>query len=560
MTEIPNAPSCTAKANTVLLFGHGENATAVISAVLAHAHEQAHGKPFRYSGPVSFADKTARHMEEVVLSTVNSILIPMDLHGKSFDISVVNLSAASAHDIGLDISGFSGDCALFLAMLSASLQMEVPASIVSTGHIASPAGEIRMVKGLSAKLEAAINTDSVSTFIHPAIDGDSSMELFSPAEKERIAEALIRAKRELKIVSVKNIDELVQAVFSDEQVVLASLKKGFYDGYCSRSEGKTPALQALDYLTRNNEQRFWRVLERHLLAGRSVEAKELLHDLAQFFLLRNVYPKEIGNRLFRLVASLPPETRRFKTAFPLLPVVECIRLSQFALERDHEDVLLLFRSVSGDPPISLQIHSDLDETKKVEGGDSQLQLILAEMDPDRLTSLIGLPIDSARAVYVMDSVTLESYDQFIDSITSFYTHIMRHYRKVSEPVDLNAAGKEALELLENAFSKEGGLKGAWAEARHGTKGGLKWIFDAMTRQFSRQEQEKHINYAIKSTLDPLDRASKKSLIMSLLEHLRPVLPPDILSQPLEMLVEHHEAIVRTYVQSFSQMKTFLRSL
>ena len=423
MIQIPSERSFAGKANTVLLFGHGENATAVISTVLAHVHEQSHGKPLHYSGPVRFTDKTVEHVEEVVLRILNSILTPMALRRQSFDMSIVNLSAASVNDIGLNISGFSGDCAVLLAMLSASLQMEVQSNIVLTGHIASPAGEIRMVKGLPAKLEASINSDSVNTFIHPALDSDSSMKLLSPTERERAADALMRAKRALKIVSVRDINELVQAVFTDEQIVLASLRKGFYDDYDSRPEGNTPALQASNFLTRDNEHRFWTVLERRLLAGRSFDTKELIHALAQFFLLRNVYPKEIGNRLFKLVASLPPETRRFKTTFPLLPVQECIRLSQFAMETDLEDVLLLFKSVSGEGPVSLRIHTDTKEAKRVESGTGPLQLILSEMDTDHLTSLIGLPIDSARAAYIMNSVTLESYDQFIDSITSFYIHI-----------------------------------------------------------------------------------------------------------------------------------------
>jgi len=560
MPEMPGKKSLVGKAKTVLLFGRGEHAIAVISEVVAYVREQGGGKLLQYPGPVTFSEKTVRHLEEVVLAALKTTLPAMEPHNYSFDISVVNLSAASTHDIGLDITGFSGDCALFLAMLSASLQMEAPSSIVSTGHIAAPSGEIRMVKGLAAKLEAALNNNSVNTFIYPSMDGDSSMELLSPAERECTEDALMQAKQELNIVAVRDIHDLIRAVFTDEQVVLASLRNGFYNSRHSTPEGNTPALKAWRYLSGDNESRFWTVLERQLLAGQSVKSKELLHAMAQSFVHRNSYPKKIGNNLFRLVASLPPETRRFKTKFPLLAVLECIRLSQFAMETDQEDVLLLFRSASGEMPVLLATNTEVRNDKGDNQENSALQLILSEMDPDRLTDLISLPIDSARASYVMDSVTLTSYDEFVDSITSFYIHILRHYRKISEPVDRSTAAKEALELLEGAFSKEGGLKGAWSEARHGTKGGLKFIFDAMTEQLIRQEQEKHINYVIKATMDPLDRGRRKSLIVSLLEHLRPALPPDILSQPVDMFVDHHESIVRIYIRSFAEVKSFLRSL
>ena len=558
MTEASNKGTGVGKANTVLLFGDGEKAIAVISAVVVQVHKQERRRPLRYFGPVTLAQKTALHTEEVVFGTVNSILMPMNLPKPNLDISVVNLSATSAHDLGSTINGFSADCPLFDSMLSAILQMEIPSSIVSTGHIASPGGEIRMVKGLPAKLEAARNSGSITTFIYPALDGDSSMDLLSPTEKERVEDALIHAKQELRLVPVTGVDELVQAVFTDEQVVMASLRNGFYDAFHSKSQGGTAVIRAFEYLTSNNEDRFWSVLERQLLTGRGVAARELVHALATYFIDRNSYPKNIGSRLFWLLASLPPETRRFKIALPLLPVSECIRLSQFAKETDHEDVSILFRSASEMPFPSLR--SDNNDSEEADTRDSLLELILAEIDPDRLTSLVSLPIDSARAAYPMDSVIMDSYDHFLQGVTAFYIHIMRHYRKISEPVDIQAAEKEALQLLEDAFSREGGLDVAWAEARDATNGGMRWILDSMTRQLSNQEKERHINYVIKSTLDPLDKKAQRSLIVSLLGHMKTFLPPDVLSQPPEKFLRHYDVMVRSYVQSISKLKSIFRSL
>ena len=558
MSEISNNVVGMGKANTVLLFGDRKNSIAVISSVVAQVQKHDRRKPIQYSGPVTFSQKTALHTEEVVFSVVNNILEPMNLPKPKLDISVVNLSATAAHDLGSTIDGFSADCSIFVSILSATLQMEITPSIVLTGHIASSGGEIRMVKGLPAKLKAARNADSIETFLYPDPDGDASMEVLTPTEWKRVEDALIQSRQELRLVPVRGVDELLRVVFSDEQVVMASLKNGYYNGCHSKSQrGTTAVLRAFEYLTTNNEDRFWTVLERQLLTGRSVEARELVQALAAYFIDRESYPKNMGSRLFWLLASLPPETRRFKIAFPLLPVSECIRLSQFAKDTDYEDVSLLFKTASEMPSPPLRV--DSKESEKTDSESRLLELILSEIDSDRLTRLVSLPIDSARATYPVESVMMSSYDRFLQSIAAFYIHIMRHYRKMLEPVDMQAAEKEALQLLEDAYSKKGGLDAAWAEAKHANTGGMRFIFDAMTRHLIEQEKERHINYVLKSTLDPLDKKTQKSLIVALLGHMKPFLPPDVLSQPPEKFLGHYGVMVRSYVQSVSRLKSVFRS-
>jgi len=157
-------------------------------------------------------------------------------------------------------------------------------------------------------------------------------------------------------------------------------------------------------------------------------------------------------------------------------------------------------------------------------------------------------------------VTVNSYEEFCETITSFYMHLKRHTRKLSEPVDLNEAAPEALDLLERAFSKQGGLKAAEAEARTAVKGGLRLVLDMMTEQFKREEQEKYMNYILKSALDPLDWKSKVDLMGVFLKRLGPLLAPEIKSQPPERFAEHYEDLIRAYLQSIDRMNSLLRSL
>ena len=193
MADIGKKSSYAGRANTVLVFGHGDGATAVISTVVVRVREKKRGKRVRFTGPATFEKKTAEHIIEVVLPAADNILRALSLPEKYFDISVVNLDAASIMDTGLNISGFSADVPILLAILSAGLQMAVPEDVVSTGHIASPDGDIRMVKNIPAKLEAAIQAESIHRLVHPAIAQESPLDSLAPGERQSAADALAKA-------------------------------------------------------------------------------------------------------------------------------------------------------------------------------------------------------------------------------------------------------------------------------------------------------------------------------------------------------------------------------
>jgi len=230
---------------------------------------------------------------------------------------------------------------------------------------------------------------------------------------------------------------------------------------------------------------------------------------------------------------------------------------------DHEDVRLLFRADFAEKtwlPDRVSNPTGPGESTGTDEYKGTLQSILSEISAETLTNLIGQPIDTARAAYIMDSVTVDSYEEFNDTIASFYFHLVRHIRKLPDPVDSNAAGPEAFALLERTFSKKGGLQGALAEARNAINGGLRFILDMVTEQFKREEQEKHVNRVLKSALDPLDWKSKVDLTGALMKRLEPHLGPEISSQPPERFAVHYEVIIRTYLESMERVNSVFRSL
>lgn len=563
MTENIIQTSSSGRVSTVLVPGHGKDSKAVISSVIARVRARQREKRVRFIGPANFKQKTAKHIIEVVLPAADNIIKALDLSKSSFDISVVNLGATSLNEIGITISGYSADVPVLLAILSANLDLPISDDIVCTGHIASPDGDIRMVRGLPAKLRAAQKAESIHTFVYPDVDNDNSLENFTPAEKEAITDALFKAKNVIRTVSVRDIGDLVRVVFTEDRVILASLKKGFFKSFPSIAFRETAVGRAMEFFAKDSEERFWKALERKMIAGRNDDAKRLLLAFAEYHTGRKTYPKKMGSRLFNLILSLPPETRRRKLVFPVLQISKCIQLSQLAHKSELDDVVVLFKAATGD---IFQHLPNFEGGKKrsedtaIDCGNHQLQSILSEISVDTLTSLISLPIDNARAVYLMGEVIVKSNEEFNDSIASYYVHLLRHTRKAPESVDMKAAAAEGFALLEKAFAKKGGLKGALAEARNATNGGLRFIFDLMTEQFKHEQLENYVSLVLKSELDPLDWDGKVDLIRAFLNCLKNHLPTEITSQPPERYAGHYDIIVQAYVKSMDQVRSIIRSL
>ena len=71
-------------------------------------------------------------------------------------------------------------------------------------------------------------------------------------------------------------------------------------------------------------------------------------------------------------------------------------------------------------------------------------------------------------------------------------HLFRRVRGVDANEPVQAFGAEAFALLERTFAHGGGVKAALLEARTGAKGGMRYVLDAMTEQFKKEERGKEV--------------------------------------------------------------------
>ena len=173
----------TARAKTALVVSDAGRAVGVIASVVAVARETEGTRGIRFTGPVAVSTATQDHARGVVLPVVDRILAYLQLAPLGYDLSFVNLGAASSLDLPLSATGLSADAPIFLSLLAAALGLAIPQDTVLTGHIASPDGDIVMVQSLPEKLAAARDDPEIRRFLYPAFD--ASMRSLTPEGQTR---------------------------------------------------------------------------------------------------------------------------------------------------------------------------------------------------------------------------------------------------------------------------------------------------------------------------------------------------------------------------------------
>ncbi len=551
--------SSTGRAQAVFVFGRGEQAKTVISTVTASVGQSSIDERLFFAGSGRFDDSVKEHIHGVILSIIDTICRELSVPVKNYELSISNPGGASIHDLGIEVSGFSADLPVFLGMLSAALNMPVPDNIVATGHIASTGGDISAVGSLGSKLSAAIEDKSIDTFIYPDLKTDCSIAQLSPSQKQRAEAAIIEAKGMIELIAVHNICELLAAVFSNEATVTASLENGFYESPCSIVSGN-PVSDSINYFVRDNESRFWSVLEDKLLAGDGDHAKKLLRLRIEYQVNQQRYAHQFGAKLLQLIRSLPPVTRKLKVEFPLISTLDCVRLSRFAGENDATDIRSLYDAAEGkNIPVEVSVRQKAVYGKDIDSsGQFAVDTVVSQISSKGLAERIGIPIDTARSTYVLDSLRVVSDEQFFDTIAAFYLHLKRHISGSSQLTDDVTVRADAIELVERTFVDMGKLKGAMNEAIDPIHGGMRFILDLMTEQFRKERQKAYINRVIKEALSPLDVHAQLSFISALIQRLSHDLPDEIVSSPPERFIEHYEDIVREYVKSFDRINEVFR--
>jgi len=546
------------RAKTVLVSDEGP---ATITTIIAHTTDNKNPEKINFTGPVIFDNEVKNHINETIIPIVENIIKLLEiLSPPSFELSCVNIGATSSSDIGITVKGFSADLSIFIALLSAGLSLPIPQDIVLTGHIASPKGDISQVKHLTEKAEAALIDKTISGFIYPNLDLDSSLKTLKPKEYQQSEAAIRSCRGKIKSHKVNNILDVLEKILNPENIVLSSLEKGFFETKILEKEKNLIGWIAT-FLSHSNTSRFWKALELNLMAGNINKCHTLIKVFSDYYIERKKYPCSFGEKLHKIVLSLPLYIKRTPKLFPLLPKDRFIKLIQNVSEKDHNDFTFLDNALYGETSTQSRL-SDSNDNKKsvINNTTDKLNYILKQINPDLIRSTITQVYDEARASFILNKVTVETHEEFLDYLTAFYAHIYRYTNKIDQPIDKNALDSESLNIFNKTFNDKTKYNEALAESKNGTKGGMRYIFDIITEYLKQVAAEKHIIKIFRETIDPLEYQNRVTIIKEILYREKGNLPKELSSQPPEKYAVDYEDIIKAYAQSKTNLISILRRL
>ncbi len=535
---------------TVVVYG--ENA--YVSRITARLLESSANR-IEMIGPVNFSDTSRKQIDEVVLPLVDRIVGSLGVPQHSFEITLVDLDATSMLEHPTEISGRSMELSVFLALLSCTLNLPIRDEILCTGHIASIDGDIKMVRSIPAKLNAAVMEKTIETFIHPSLDNDNSVSsLLDESEIINVEHAINLHKDKINIEQVGDIASLLKKVFSDYALITASLSNDYFTTQFEHTPRNPINVRISEFFCKDLEIRYWQVFQSLIQSGKFDTASTLLSNRMAFQIKEGEYPDNFGQMVMQVMRTIPSS---FLTQLPdgFIAIQTWTQLIQFAREDQLNDVYLFLQAINPNywpslpkTELDTQTASQTTITKEV------VELVLNQISRKNLSKQIGRPFYNANSKFFHLLVVVESTEQFHQCVDSFYLHLMTHTRNSNSNVLPMSVQSDANDLLERAFSNNGGIVAALDEAKEGYKGGLPFICTRMTEQLINEEKEKYINFILTRAIKEDDIEQKIDFMRYFLKKIRMLFGDDISLDEPEYYAQNYKSLVRSYVQILDKLR------
>ncbi|MBK7105927.1 MAG: hypothetical protein IPH62_11650 [Ignavibacteriae bacterium] len=547
-------PEPIGRVNTVLVANEGK---AIITSIIAGIIETNLSERIKFTGLVEFDPKIQNHIIQIIIPHLDDIFQKFGIEKQTYLLSVKNISATSSSDTEFAINGYSADAPIFLALLSASLKLKIDNQTVITGHISSEKGDISQVKGLSEKLEAVVIENKYNNFIYPAMDGDNSLKILKPKEYDTSNSKLRKERTNINLIEIKNTFELIQNAVTIESIVNSSLDMNYFEKQKIMGEGYSD--QIFNYLVEENNKRFWKVIEELILTKKINQVHHLINKYLDYFINNKKYPNNFGIQLNKIIRSLPLSIKKMAKLFPIVPKSKYLELIQYANENEYEDITKLHEIAFYDKIKTNSLVNNLDENWTKEKREKQIiDYILEKINPYNIDTNLLSKIDEARAKYTLDKNQVETYEELIETISSFYLFVLKEINNSNMNIDEEKIQIEALNLFRKTYKYKHEYQQAIINALNGFEGGIRTILDDITRYIKTDTKENYVN-AVINEIDPTNYEIKKSLIQEIMNREKGDLKINKELLIPDKYIDDYIEIIRTYSQSKEQLnKIFAR--
>jgi len=183
-----------------------------------------------------------------------------------------------------------------------------------------------------------------------------------------------------------------------------------------------------------------------------------------------------------------------------------------------------------------------------------------ELDGARIAALIDEPVDRAAQSFVCPDQAPLDHLRFLDTMGHYVRHIYREAFPGGQQLTPGQAGDEALALLERGYEgrKGRGYDEALADASEAGEMGLLRVLLQVAELIKALTRQKHIQRILSEQITRSDFGLRCAVAQILLEHVRPYLPSEQQTWPLERWACLVEDLLETYFMFKNPLAAFFR--
>ena len=190
-----------------------------------------------------------------------------------------------------------------------------------------------------------------------------------------------------------------------------------------------------------------------------------------------------------------------------------------------------------------------------------LTKLLAKLDERYIARRIGIPHDEARMRYHISSNTVRDFDEFSRQIGDYYNqHVSAcvSYGGTMSPAKAASRGKA---LVEQEYRRRGeDIVAAFNDARDGTNGGMRTIYDIMADGLKAESVEDHTRDVFDRYVAPNSWEQKVNIIQQFIQHCGMLLSSSFRTDRPEQYAQNYQELIRSFVEGLRTTSSLFRRL
>ncbi|MBU2560956.1 MAG: hypothetical protein KKD17_01570 [Nanoarchaeota archaeon] len=181
-----------------------------------------------------------------------------------------------------------------------------------------------------------------------------------------------------------------------------------------------------------------------------------------------------------------------------------------------------------------------------------LDKIVGDLDPGKINEKVELGHRKARNKYSLKDIQIKDYNAFLNETIAYLKHHHKEVFGTSMP-DHVASGK-ARQVLDQLYKKQGGIVGAYKEAK---KGNMGKVIDSLADAMESEERANYVQHVM-NQIDPQDFDGHVGIARQYVSKFGNLLPQDMKKKSPEELAQHYDALIDHHIGVVESVKSQIK--